>query len=922
MIRRAADVPGTWPLLRRDERLSGHQSLDGAIRSPAIAWREYLGGPHYDGHLIARGRGADLLLPFGGCLHRYDHGGRLLWTSAAHGFESIVGIDDIDADGAIEIVASNGKSIVVLAAATGDVLWQQYLGPPFAGGFMHTAARLHRFDGFGNGMQLAVGLLSSKEVVVYDFSPGAATPERVHILWMDDFFHPSVLAADLDGDGRDELVVTKLSAVYAFDALSGAMTAECRWSSGGTPKRNYGMLEAIDILGTGRLDLVVLSDRVSRHLAVIANEGGGALSNRWDRFIEHIYDSDERELRFVSGSVVDIDRDGRPEIVVSIFNADGDGRWWLEVIDAATGETRRRLPDAYLRGVDRELPNAAPLLLVSFEHGRVPAPRSALAIFESVDGALVERWRCDDAAFVGRFAEPATTRAFFRADLPPTDDVRVAWIDGEPLVAVITDDGLGLLAIRDATPALRMLPGTTDVHSIIAVGDLDGDLRDELVVGDMHGGITVMQSDGTAIGAIRGGMRLRPGTGPYYMAKPMPTPVVDADARGRYCAVPDGGAEVHVFAWDATERSPRIDARMPMRGRVGPEEAYHALSWVRHGDRCALLGTTVGDGDAAMIAVLPDGQRVVSIPLSDLPIAPATPSARTGVYEYLLVDDDERAIIVAAGFRSPSMNSEILRGIDAHTGAVRWELDRLRMPGHVIAGAPWNAMSIERADGGGRIHFLAKDTLVAIEMLTGEHVAPPQQLRPFNTAALAARGLTMDDFSAYGAVCPIDVDADGSVERLLIANYGGHGVVRSDGSALWWHAAPLSSLTAGFGALADIDGDGRLELGVSDATGDFICLDAASGLEKWRLHLGQVATGGASCDIDGDGRNEFIVATREGHVMAIAAASNGSGLIRWSIDLGYSLGPPVIADFNGDGRSEILVVSGDGHLYAIDDRAY
>jgi outer membrane protein assembly factor BamB len=130
-------------------------------------------------------------------------------------------------------------------------------------------------------------------------------------------------------------------------------------------------------------------------------------------------------------------------------------------------------------------------------------------------------------------------------------------------------------------------------------------------------------------------------------------------------------------------------------------------------------------------------------------------------------------------------------------------------------------------------------------------------------------------------------------------------------------SAPLSSLTSGLGGVADIDGDGITEIGLSYADGDFVCLRADTGEEKWRLHLGQVASDIVACDIDGDGRIEFIIGTREGELMALGVSRTGCGLIKWRIPFGFSLGPPVIADFDGDGRSEILVMAGDGKMYGI-----
>ncbi|MBC8145603.1 MAG: VCBS repeat-containing protein, partial [bacterium] len=575
------------------------------------------------------------------------------------GFEAIVGVEDFDECGTDEIIASNGKSIFVLDADDGTVLWSEYHGPPSHGGFMHTAARHFYADDVAGGQQLAIGLLSSKKVVVWDFGTGSTrSPKLRLVLSMDDFFHPSLLMADINGDDRDELVITKLSAVYAFDNSTGDAIAECRWSSGGTPKRNYGLLQAIDIDNDGALDLVIISDRVSRHIAVVTNDGDGLLTNSWDRFIEHIYETDECELRFAASSVIDVDSDGRVEIVVSIYNEHDDGRWWLEVIDAATGTTRIRYPDAYLRGFSAATDAMLPRVLVSFETTRVPRERGRIGALEIIGDTVTQVWTLENASFAGRFAEDIPRRAFFRTDLPPADDVWSTTIDGRNVTLIIDERGLVLVdhaaSIRDA----RAVAGTSGVVSIVAIGDFNVDGFIKFVTSDADGDVAFIRADGSVVGKVQGGFRLRPGTGAYYMAKPMSTPVVTADDADRFCAVPDAGANVHVLRWNSEQSSPDEVSRFGMRGRVGPEEAYHAVSWCVLDGHPVVLGSVVGDGDAALIAVDVDGVERARWPVPDIPSSPTTPTARTGIHEYALLSD--HGSIVVGGFRSPSMNSEVL----------------------------------------------------------------------------------------------------------------------------------------------------------------------------------------------------------------------------------------------------------------------
>lgn len=168
----------------------------------------------------------------------------------------------------------------------------------------------HQFDKTRKGLQIIVGLLSSKEVLVFDFSDGVANARLQHTLWMNDAFNPTVVVADIDGDGQEEIIVTKLGAVYIFNPITGELKRRCDWISGGERRRNYGLFQIADVNNDGILECVSLSSAVTRHLSVVDNDGKGNLALLWDRFIEHIYPTDTTEVRHTINSVHDVDGDG------------------------------------------------------------------------------------------------------------------------------------------------------------------------------------------------------------------------------------------------------------------------------------------------------------------------------------------------------------------------------------------------------------------------------------------------------------------------------------------------------------------------------------------------------------------------------------------------------------------------------------
>jgi outer membrane protein assembly factor BamB len=146
---------------------------------------------------------------------------------------------------------------------------------------------------------------------------------------------------------------------------------------------------------------------------------------------------------------------------------------------------------------------------------------------------------------------------------------------------------------------------------------------------------------------------------------------------------------------------------------------------------------------------------------------------------------------------------------------------------------------------------------------------------------------------------------------------------RLDGPILWTHelgSEPLAAPT-----LAEVNGDGTLDVVVGDATGGVHALDGRTGRELWSRSLQATPTtpapieaGIASADLDGDGAKELVAATADGTVVALRAST---GQTVWSNRSdGRLRASPVLVDVDGDGRLEVIAAWEQGTTRILDGK--
>jgi hypothetical protein len=118
-------------------------------------------------------------------------------------------------------------------------------------------------------------------------------------------------------------------------------------------------------------------------------------------------------------------------------------------------------------------------------------------------------------------------------------------------------------------------------------------------------------------------------------------------------------------------------------------------------------------------------------------------------------------------------------------------------------------------------------------------------------------------------------------------------------------------------ALADLDGNGSVELIQGDQVGNVIVRDALTGADVWKTVLKGTLSSPAVGDLDGDGSLETIIATGEGKVVALDVAGN----VRWEFafaesSLDWATNSPVIFG-NSQGESCVVTGSQGGRLVCL-----
>lgn len=518
-----------WPEPRQNAHLTSIQPVPSNMKNaPELAARYDLGRSQPAIRPAKRADGSDVgLCVVSGKLCCYDTSGALLWELHPPGlnFDQIAAVEDLNGDGAVEALLEAGRPAQPYGAATlvsiedGRLLWRYDVAPMSYAWYLG-ADRYLPNDPRKQIIVLMHAYPPDKDngyIAMFAFEGDSPAPAQ---RWRYDFHQytcfPTLHRSDLDGDGIKELVVQTHSRMWFLDPVTGAMKHFYGWDVSPANVRSYGLVKFVDLDRDGDEDFLCIAT-FAQHHEVLLNQGG-RMEKAWSYGWPESVTTGKVASTWPESPDVDVDGDGRLEIIVSMFNSENEGAWLVRIYDALTGELKYRFPGMIAVAASDLDGNGRAELLVNVSNDPTQTRVDDVRLIVIRDGAPQTLWNDTQVRAIGpsrrskemrieRNGERLAIRINEKGEVtlepwerehPPTADFsKVPPVVGPPMPQLLAASILGernqLLVYQPPTARLLELEsanfkivGEYTSTSIPVLADLDGDSRHEIVLSDVR----------------------------------------------------------------------------------------------------------------------------------------------------------------------------------------------------------------------------------------------------------------------------------------------------------------------------------------------------------------------------------------------------------------------------------------------------
>ncbi len=901
-----------WPQYRHDHSLAGRFPLRGGLgQAPQVRWSADLGGEHTPSEqwrvedLDGDGQ-AEVLRILPGQLICQDLRGQIRWTCEGLPQARVVEVRDFAGDG--------GRGLLV-DVNTGTEL-QTFMVDGATGGKALLYAKRNVFGESRRSGQLLPGLPGQQfcawwsgdhvygermfcEGWVFSFERGVAHPTvRFHVEEEGMIYAPLHLIADMDGDGRAEMVMISHEQLWVYDLETNQRLLYSQWNPH-TIRTYWAHTAALPLKPGERPSILMINPHIPG--LKVVEQGGQSARERWKLVIGGKEDQYQPLVKIEGGApdpFIDLDGDGEIEMLAAITNEHGDGRIWLAIFGADQGERRFEAPDLkVLAAEDLDGDGRLEVFLQQSD--------GTLRLANWTGSQFVDRWQGAgvEPLFQPPPPEQDLTRALGSKNTLKNPQVWRETPGERPFLMKLE----GQVFIWELAPggSLKQLRETTHHPALGPVADP---------------AVPPYTWDGKALVVREPGQELVPQTPPTQRVYLAPPPLVGILGGQVRVVVRNGQGDLLSLSPDGID--PKVLVRQSPAFAVFTHSTEYPQLCDVDGDRAMeLLTSTMGpDSVAAVVAV--DGEGQVKL---RLPIAEGATQLSLGSTGSLGKGEGRW---IAVRYTRP-LGGPYVAAYEGRTGKQLWQREHFGFYGEngvIFALHTPTAVLDYNQDGTDDFLAQSENFYNLVEGHTGKDLLAPM---PVHSDAVPGH------WTAYATPMPIDLLGDGKLKVFFSRSYQLTAVSDLEGKPFWHWGLTRDTTARNHAGLGDLDGDGRIEIVVSQADGlltayepeptDHKCPScpasapeadcSRAGQVRWTLRLPPPLSDITAADLDGDGGDELLLGTGKG--LCCLKEVQGQPTIAWTVDLGRTVGAPILADLFGTGHPAILVPAEDGFLHCL-----